>query len=30
VLVMQSTLPGVLLPGKQWGGNVVKLGVGSM
>lgn len=28
--VMQSTLPGVLMPGKQWGGNVIKLGVGGM
>jgi hypothetical protein len=27
---MQSTLPGVLIPGSQWGGNVVKLGVGGM
>lgn len=27
---MQNTLPGVLMPGKQWGGNVIKLGVGGM
>lgn len=30
VIVMQTSLPGVLMPGKQWGSSVVKLGVGGM